>query len=145
MTLEEYEEDGHKAYARLASTVSTILAASIATEPTLRLQQLQARGKDPGSLGAKLIDRGLGNPPDLPAVVKDLAGCRAIFYTNTDVRAFERSGIIQANFEVDWDRTKLHHPLSPGGSALHLDQLGRSAEGRPHLFARICRSRGAVV
>ena len=42
-----------------------------------------------------------------------MAGCRLIFYTNSDVTRFLQSGIIQDNFEVDWDRTKIHHPV-PG-------------------------------
>jgi ppGpp synthetase/RelA/SpoT-type nucleotidyltranferase len=32
-------------------------------------------------------------------------------YTNSDVSRFLQSGIIHDNFEVDWDRTKIHHPV----------------------------------
>jgi ppGpp synthetase/RelA/SpoT-type nucleotidyltranferase len=44
-----------------------------------------------------------------------LAGCRLIFYTNSDVSGFLQTGIIQDNFDVDWDRTKIHYPV-PGRS-----------------------------
>lgn len=94
LTLGDYERSAYKAYALLASTISAILATSIARRPDIRLQQLQARGKDPSSLGQKFIDRGLVDAPDLAAAIKDLAGCRAIFYTNADVKAFENSGIV---------------------------------------------------
>ena len=40
--------------------------------------------------------------------MKDLAGCRVIFYTNGDVSRFINSGIINQNFEVL--EVKLHHP-----------------------------------
>ena len=112
MTLDEYEKSGYKLYAQLAATISAILAAAIAKQPEIRLQQLQHRGKDPTSLRTKLIDRGLQDPPDLAKAVKDLAGCRAIFYTNADAKGFEQSGIIRDNFEIDWERTKRHHPLT---------------------------------
>jgi hypothetical protein len=47
--------------------------------------------------------------------IKDLAGCRLIFYSNSDVSRFQQSGIITDNFDVDWDRTKIHYPM-PGDS-----------------------------
>ena len=112
LTLEEYEKSGYKPYAHLAATIAAILTAAIGKHPEIRLQQLQHRGKDPTSLRTKLIDRGIHDPEDLANAVKDLAGCRAIFYTNTDAKAFEHSGIVRENFEIDWERTKRHHPLT---------------------------------
>jgi ppGpp synthetase/RelA/SpoT-type nucleotidyltranferase len=112
LTLEDYERSGFGAYEKLAATVSTILATALRKHPEIRLQQLQHRSKAPTSLRKKLVDRGIVDPPDLAETVKDLAGCRTIFYTNADARAFEQSGIIQENFEIDWARTKRHHPLS---------------------------------
>ena len=40
--------------------------------------------------------------------IKDLAGCRIIFYTNSDVARFIGSGAMKENFEIL--ETKLHHP-----------------------------------
>ena len=42
--------------------------------------------------------------------VKDLAGCRLVFYHNDDLNAFLHSGIISDNFDVDWPESKIHHP-----------------------------------
>ena len=42
--------------------------------------------------------------------IKDLAGARLIFYTNSDVDHFLNSRLIPENFEVFWDETKIHHP-----------------------------------
>ena len=106
MTLEDYERSGFGAYEKLAATVSTILATALRKHPEIRLQQLQHRSKAPTSLRKKLVDRGIVDPPDLAETVKDLAGCRTIFYTNADARAFEQSGIIQENFEIDWARVE---------------------------------------
>ena len=114
MDLETYSRSKFADYAALAEIVATILKAAISTHPeSLRLQQVQHRSKDPASLKKKLEDRGLGATTTLENDIKDLAGCRLIFYTNSDVSHFLQSGIIQDNFVVDWDRTKIHHPV-PG-------------------------------
>jgi ppGpp synthetase/RelA/SpoT-type nucleotidyltranferase len=114
MDFETYARTAHRDYAALADTISSILRAAIATYPhPLRLQQVQFRAKAPDSLGKKLEDRGIADTKSLEQDIKDLAGCRLIFYTNSDVARFLQSGIIQDNFEVDWDRTKIHHPV-PG-------------------------------
>jgi ppGpp synthetase/RelA/SpoT-type nucleotidyltranferase len=94
--------------------VAAILRAAIGAYPeTFRLQQVQQRPKDPESLRKKLEGRGMLATTSLEDDIKDLAGCRLIFYTNSDVSRFLQSGIIQDNFEIDWDRTKIHHPV-PG-------------------------------
>lgn len=46
---------------------------------------------------------------DIELVAKDLAGYRLVFYTNADVRRFTSCGIINDNFVIEWDRSKLHH------------------------------------
>jgi ppGpp synthetase/RelA/SpoT-type nucleotidyltranferase len=46
----------------------------------------------------------------IEAELKDLAGVRLIFYTNTDVDQFLNSRLIPENFEVHWDQTRIHHP-----------------------------------
>jgi ppGpp synthetase/RelA/SpoT-type nucleotidyltranferase len=114
MDFEAYARSKQFDYAALAETVESILRAAIAAYPgALRLQQVQRRAKNPESLRKKLQDRNLLSTSTLEADIKDLAGCRLIFYTNSDVSRFLQSGIIQDNFEVDWERTKIHHPV-PG-------------------------------
>lgn len=110
VNLEAYEKQGYRLYEDLAATVASILDAAIRVLPELKLQQVQRRAKDPVSLRAKLLARGAVEAPELEAVVKDLAGCRLIFYSNSDVSRFIQSDIMRANFEVDWDRTRLHFP-----------------------------------
>jgi ppGpp synthetase/RelA/SpoT-type nucleotidyltranferase len=96
--------------------VASILQAALAVYPgAFRLQQVQHRAKNPESLKKKLEDRKLESTSTLEAGIKDLAGCRLIFYTNSDVSRFLQTGIIQDNFDVDWDRTKIHYPV-PGRS-----------------------------
>jgi ppGpp synthetase/RelA/SpoT-type nucleotidyltranferase len=120
MTLEDYEKSGHALYGTLAATVARILEAAISANGTLRLQQLQHRSKAAASLRKKLQKNGVQCANDVSATVKDLAGCRAIFYTNTDVEGFEQSGILPDNFEIDWERTKRHHPSSRDDQSLFI-------------------------
>jgi ppGpp synthetase/RelA/SpoT-type nucleotidyltranferase len=114
MDFETYARSKQFDYAALAETMESILRAAIAAHPgAFRLQQVQRRAKNPASLKKKLEDRNLLSTTTLEADIKDLAGCRLIFYTNSDVSRFLQSGIIQDNFDVDWERTKIHHPV-PG-------------------------------
>ena len=114
MDFETYARSKRSDYAALADTVASILVAAIGAHPeTFRLQQVQRRAKDPESLRKKLEDRGILATTSLEDEIKDLGGCRLIFYTNSDVTRFLQSGIIQDNFEVDRDRTKIYHPV-PG-------------------------------
>jgi ppGpp synthetase/RelA/SpoT-type nucleotidyltranferase len=110
MNLITYETDGRAVYARLAELVAETLNALIRQRTELRLQHMQQRAKDPSSLRKKLARAGALESDDITAAAKDLAGCRAIFYTNSDVARFQSSGIITDNFVVDWARTKIHHP-----------------------------------
>jgi ppGpp synthetase/RelA/SpoT-type nucleotidyltranferase len=108
MNFDDYERDGRAAYAALATTIATILTAAIEAEEGYRLQQVKDRAKQPGSLRKKLEQRGIAATTTLEDEIKDLAGCRTVFYTNSDVTRFISSGIIHQNFEVL--ETKLHHP-----------------------------------
>lgn len=119
MNIETYAADGRQRYIELAETIATILRAAIDRSGQMRLQEIQRRAKDVDSLRKKIAK--LTNPSaDVGLAVKDLAGCRLVFYTNADVSVFLRASIIQDNFEVDWDRTKIHHPTKdePGSGEL---------------------------
>lgn len=109
MDIAAYATEGRHRYGELAETVAAILRAAIARSGKMRLQEIQRRAKDLESLRKKIGK--LNNPPeDVELAVKDLGGCRLVFYTNSDVTSFLSAGIIQDNFEVDWGRTKIHHP-----------------------------------
>ncbi|MCZ2156519.1 MAG: RelA/SpoT domain-containing protein, partial [Bryobacterales bacterium] len=108
MDFKGYEREGRAEYAALATTVATILTAAIGAEAGYRLQQVKERAKSLASLSTKLALRGIATTTTLEDDIKDLAGCRVIFYTNSDVTRFISSGIIDQNFEVI--EVKLHHP-----------------------------------
>ena len=84
------------------------------------MQQIKHRAKDPESLKKKLEEAGALESENIEEVIKDLAGCRLVFYTNSDVSWFLSSGIVRDNFEIDWDRTKIHHPSPDTSSATEL-------------------------
>jgi ppGpp synthetase/RelA/SpoT-type nucleotidyltranferase len=108
MDIEEFEREGQGKYAAFATTVAAILTAAIGAETDYRLQQVKERAKQPASLRKKLEQRGIAATTTLENDIKDLAGCRIIFYTNSDVSRFINSGIIHQNFEIL--DAKLHHP-----------------------------------
>lgn len=120
MNLGTYEKSGQALYEGLAQVVASILTAAIAQDPTLRPQQIQHRAKELPSLKRKLERADAEEDAEVEAHAKDLAGARVIFYTNSDVSRFQTSGILTENFEVDWDRTKFHHPTSPAPAASEL-------------------------
>src|SRR5262245_47715697 len=100
----EYIRDGRPRYELFARTVVRILQAAIDVGPqAFRLQQITHRAKDPVSLKRKLTERGLLDSNSIEEELKDLAGCRLIFYTNTDVDRFLNSRLIFENFVVDFD------------------------------------------
>jgi ppGpp synthetase/RelA/SpoT-type nucleotidyltranferase len=116
MDFETYSRSGRFEYAELADIVASILGAALKAYPVkFRLQQVQHRAKGIDSLKKKLEDRNILSTTTLGNDIKDLAGCRLIFYTNSDVTRFLRTGIIQDNFDVDRARTKIHYPV-PGRS-----------------------------
>lgn len=108
MDFDTYERTARANYADLANTFAVILTNVIRTDSALRLHQVQARAKAPSSLKKKLADRGISDTNALESDIKDLAGCRVIFYTNTDVTRFINSGLIRENFNIV--EAKVHHP-----------------------------------
>ena len=83
----------------------------------------QSRAKDPASLELKLRQRGLLDADRIETEIKDLAGCRLIFYTNSDADRFLQSRIVFDNFVVDWDHTRLHHAV---GAESKVEELYRA-------------------
>lgn len=113
MTLDEYLKRRDN-YVEFADTVCSMLSAAIAEQQDLKSPALtNARAKTEKSLRDKLIDRNLVASTTVQDEIKDLAGCRLVFYTSDDVEAFLHSRIIFENFAVDTNATRIHHPV-PG-------------------------------
>lgn len=107
MDIDDYERGGRAEYAAFANAVAAILRAAIGRAPELRLQQVTARAKTPDRLRGKLAKPEYVDVADI-TVIKDLAGCRVVFYTNSDVTNFVQSGIMRENFELR--DVRIHHP-----------------------------------
>jgi ppGpp synthetase/RelA/SpoT-type nucleotidyltranferase len=112
MRLDEYEKGYATTYADFAETIRFILENAIGEANGVpRPQSIQCRAKSAASLRPKLQQRGLIESESIETEIKDLAGARLIFYTNTDVDRFLNSRLIFDNFDVDRDATKIHHPI----------------------------------
>lgn len=108
MDFVEYVRAGFNAYKEFAETLAALLKEAIVAEDKYRLQEVRSRAKEPDSLEKKLHNRGLQASTAIENEIKDLAGCRVIFYTNTDVSRLLSSGLIHEAFDVvDY---KVHHP-----------------------------------
>lgn len=112
MKLTEYETKYAALYAEFARIVQFIVEKALELEAAAvpRPQSIQYRAKAAKSLKAKLEARGLVDSDTIEKLIKDLAGVRLIFYTNTDVDRFLNARIIPENFDVDWNETRIHHP-----------------------------------
>src|SRR6266700_6859215 len=111
MKFDDYEKTYVSTYTEFAELVRSLLEDTIEkTEGVPRLQSTQARGKDVTSLKRKLEERGLLASERIESEIKDLAGVRLIFYTNTDVDRFLRTELIPDIFDVDWKEMRVHHP-----------------------------------
>lgn len=118
MNLESYEREGQIVYSLFAKTIATIVNAAIAAQGGYRLQQVSTRAKQVSSLRQKLQQRKIEATQSLESDIKDLAGCRLVFYTNSDVTKFINSRIIEQNFDVL--EYKLHHPSHESDNATDL-------------------------
>jgi ppGpp synthetase/RelA/SpoT-type nucleotidyltranferase len=140
MNFEQYQNGGHDLYGAFAAVVANILETRIREKPCFRFQQATKRPKDPASLKKKLEKEGARERPDIEDVIKDLAGCRLIFYTNSDVTNFLTSGILQEKFTIVWSRTRFHHPVPLANdkpplfrSHNFVVELGEELAARPEL------------
>ena len=141
MTLDDYLRE-QATYAEFAATVVRIIEAGLGARPDVaRPLAMQSRAKDPVSLRSKLSQRGLLDADSIETEIKDLAGCRLIFYTNSDADRFLQSRIVFDNFVVDWDNTKIHHAVGAeptGGRALPRPALHPLDEARTPGAAGVC-------
>lgn len=89
MNYDEYVREGHLQYEAFARTVAAIVQAAIDDSPQdFRLQLITFRAKSNDSLQRKLKERDLLSSQAIETELKDLAGCRLVFYTNTDIDRF---------------------------------------------------------
>lgn len=111
MNCDEYEKKYETRYAEFARVVRDIVEQAInGAEGVRRPQSIQHRAKEASHLNPKLGARGLLGSSSIEDEIKDLAGVRLIFYTNSDVDRFLNSRLIPENFEVHWGETRIHHP-----------------------------------
>lgn len=112
MNFKQYVGGKRQLYGAFAETIRTIIATVLDGQPSIpKPQQIHARAKSAPSLARKLKERGLERSQSLERELKDLAGVRLIFYTNAHEQAFLGSLIINENFHVDYDASKVHHPV----------------------------------
>jgi ppGpp synthetase/RelA/SpoT-type nucleotidyltranferase len=112
MNFKDYERSERQKYAQFASVVLATLRAALDVDGRFSLWSGKHRAKECDSLRKKLKVRKLLNHSNIEQKIKDLAGCRLVFYSNDDVDRFIQSGIVPDNFTVDWDQSKVHHPIA---------------------------------
>ena len=123
MNIDDYEKTGHARFARLAKVVEDILRHALLQSDSLaNIPQVQSRAKGPASLRLKLSKRGKLDSDVIEDEIKDLGGCRIIFYTNVDLDRFRTSDFWRANFDVDWLASKTHFPRAEDASVDELYQ-----------------------
>ena len=110
MNLREYERVGRECYQKLSAVVGKLLERAISIEQGYRLQQIQHRVRTVQSLAKRLKEIDQSDTDNIESYRKDLAGCRIVFYTNDDVQRFVSSGILREQFDIDWDRSRVHQP-----------------------------------
>jgi ppGpp synthetase/RelA/SpoT-type nucleotidyltranferase len=112
LNLTDYEQRGEGLYGEFAALIKFILERAIGASDAPQPQSILLRAKSAASLKKKLEQQGLLDSDSIEETIKDLAGVRLIFYTNTDVDRFLNSGLIRQGFVVDWKETRIHHPTS---------------------------------
>ncbi|WP_019831079.1 RelA/SpoT domain-containing protein [Sphingomonas sp. PR090111-T3T-6A] len=110
MNFEEYKVSGRARYVDFVAAVRTILTAAVEAQGMVP-HAITGRAKETASLEKKLRMRGIDPASAIDEQLKDLAGARIVFLTNSQVARFSNSGAIYDNFEVLG--VNIHHPV-PG-------------------------------
>lgn len=110
MTFEEYVRGGRGQYQALVEAVRAILAAG-AKQHGLVPHSITGRAKAIDSLAKKLDGRGIARDAAIDVALKDLAGVRIVFLTDSQVDAFGQAGVLRDNFDIL--NVNVHHPV-PG-------------------------------
>ena len=98
MNFQDYERKFYLLYEEFAEIVKLILEKAIEASDVPRPQSVQCRAKSLKRLKERLEESGKLNSENIENERRDLAGARAIFYTNTDVDRFLNSRLIVENF-----------------------------------------------
>ena len=109
MTFEEYQLAGRACYLALVDVIQNILRQAL-DQHGLVAHAITGRAKELASLRKKLGDRKIPIDGEMDEI-KDLAGCRIVFLTNSQVEGFNTTGALHENFEVL--NVNVHHPV-PG-------------------------------
>ncbi len=109
MTFEEYQQGGRARYLALVDVIQNILRQAL-DQHHLVAHAITGRAKELASLRKKLGDRDILLDREMDEI-KDLAGCRVVFLTNSQVERFNGTGALHENFEVL--SVNVHHPV-PG-------------------------------
>lgn len=109
MTFEEYQSGGRGLYLSLVNVIQNILQQAL-EQHNLVAHAIGGRAKEVSSLQKKLSDREIPLGDDITQI-KDLAGCRIVFLTNSQVDIFNNTGALHDNFEIL--NVNVHHPV-PG-------------------------------
>lgn len=109
MTFEEYQQGERARYLALVDVIQNILRQAL-DQHHLVAHAITGRAKEPASLRKKLGDRDIPLDREMDEI-KDLAGCRVVFLTNSQVERFNNTGALHENFEVV--SVNVHHPV-PG-------------------------------
>lgn len=145
MNFEKYKQSGRATYRRFVEAVRRILEEML-QQHDLVAYSVSGRAKEPDSLLKKLVDRKIDPEEPINELIKDLAGCRIVFLTNSQVDRFNNTGALHENFEII--DVNVHHPVPGTDSETRLfdstnylvrlkpDRLAL-AEYRPFLDMRI--------
>jgi ppGpp synthetase/RelA/SpoT-type nucleotidyltranferase len=109
MTFEEYQLAGRARYLALVDVIQNILRQAL-DQHDLVAHAITGRAKELASLRKKLSYREIPLDREMDEI-KDLAGCRIVFLTNSQVERFNNTGALHENFEVL--NVNVHHPV-PG-------------------------------
>jgi len=110
MNFDEYQLTGRATYAAFVDAVRAILV-SLVEKHGFTPHAITGRAKDSVSLQKKLGKNKINPASAIDEVLKDLAGCRIVFLTNSQVAAFRATGAINENFDIL--NVNEHHPV-PG-------------------------------
>ena len=121
MNYDEYTHNGRGLYESFAQTVASIIKGAVAdSDQNFRVQHISFRAKSDSSLHRKLTEQNLLASPAIEVEIKDLAGCRIVFYTNPDIDRFLNSRLLFENFKIDFDGSKIHHAVGTDRPAENL-------------------------
>lgn len=93
MNINQYIEEKYELYDEFSAHIESVLRAITSEDDRcMGVQNVEHRAKSPVSLSKKLKDRNIYDANDVDAQIKDLSGCRLIFYHNEDVITFLDQG-----------------------------------------------------